>query len=424
MAHIVHSADDPLESPVSASAEPTSSPPPAGEAPLPPVQPVRSRRPMVIGAVGAVVLTLLGLRFLSTFGTESTDNAQVDGQVVVVPARVGGVVASLDVREGSAVKQGDVLAHLDPSDLQVKVAIAEADLAAATAARDAAQAQLAVLTGSTEANLQGASAGVKSAQAGISSAQEAIRQAQAAVDGAEARATQASADKARAEQLVGNGGITRQAFDQALAADAAAQATLAQARAGLAAARANADGSRERLSQALATEAQARTGDSQVQAALSQLKAADARVAQSQASLDGARLQLGYTEVKAPFDGVVVRRAVEVGQNVGPGSGVVGLVGTREVWVMANFKETQVEHMKPGQAVEIEIDALPGQTFEGKVEAVTQATGARFSLIPPDNASGNFTKVVQRIPVRISLPPEAAAVARPGENAVVTVELD
>jgi len=398
---------------------------PSVEAPSSPVPPPpKSRRGLVIGGLAALILSVGAFRVISTWGTEETDNAQVDGHVVVVPSRVAGQVIEVKVQEGAVVKAGDVLAVVDPSDAKVRVAAAEGDLAAATAARDAAQAQLQALTGTTAANLQGASAGVKSAQSGIQGAAEAVNQAEAALEAATARAGQTAQDRQRAEQLLASGGVTKQAYDNALAADTGAQATLAQARAALAGARSNVDAAHARVNQAIASEAQARTGDAQVQGSLAQLRAAEARMTQSQANLDGAKLQLAYTEVKAPFDGVITRRSVEVGQGVAPGTGVFGLVGTSEVWIAANFKETQIGGMKAGQSVDVTIDALPGQHFEGKVEAVTQATGARFALIPPDNASGNFTKVVQRVPVRISLPPAVAGIARPGESAVVTVHVE
>jgi membrane fusion protein (multidrug efflux system) len=195
---------------------------------------------------------------------------------------------------------------------------------------------------------------------------------------------------------------------------------LAQARAGLLAARGNAVAARQRVDEASAHVAQARTGGDQVTAAAAQVRAAEARVAQAEAAREAARLQLGYTDVRAPFAGVVTRREVEVGQMLAPGIGVVGLVGTDEVWVTANFKETQIEGLADGQKAWVTIDGS-SQGFHGTVEAVTGATGSRFALLPPDNSTGNFTKVVQRVPVRIALPAEAANTLRPGESAEVTV---
>ncbi len=380
----------------------------------------RSLRPFIFaGILGTLAVFGLG-RLIWTWGEETTDNAAVEGHVVTLAARVAGPIAEVRVTDGQLVKKGDVLALIDDGDYAVREAAAQADLDAATAVRDAASAQMVALTGTTAANLSGASAGVKSAQAGIASAEQVVAQAQGALTAAQARASQASADRLRAEQLVATGGMTRQMADAAVTADDSARAQLVSAQAGLAAAQAGVTGSRERWAQSVASEAQARTGDAQVQAAVAQIKAAEARLRQSEANLQAARLNRGYTAIVAPFDAVVSKRSVEVGQYVAPGTGLIGIVGTEGFWVMANFKETQIADMKPGQRVVVDVDGL-GESFEGKLEALAGATGSRFALLPPDNASGNFTKVVQRVPVHVSLPEAAQARVRAGESAVVTV---
>ncbi len=377
-------------------------------------------RPFVFVGIMVVLGTFGIVRTIWTWGEESTDNAAVEGHVVTIAARVAGPIAEVRAADGQVVKKGDVLAVVDDADYAVREAAAQADVDAATAARDAAAAQMVVLTGSTAANLTGASAGVQSALAGITSAEQAVAQAEGALSAATARASQTSADRLRAEQLLASGGATKQQADGAVAADDSARAQLDSARAALAGAHAGVTGARERWTQAVAGEAQARTGDAQVQAAVAQERAAEARMRQSEANLDAAKLNRSYTRILAPFDAVVSKRSVEVGQLVAPGTGLIGLVGTTDLWVMANFKETQVKDMAPGQRVDIAIDGL-GQTFTGSVAAIAGATGSRFAMLPPDNASGNFTKVVQRIPVHVVLPAEAQALVRAGESADVTV---
>lgn len=387
--------------------------------------PARSGRKKVIGgALLAAAILAVGGWVAAGWGEESTDNAFVEGHVVTVAARIPGQVAQVLVTDHQAVKAGQVLATLDDADASARLAAARAELAAAEAARDAARAGLEALTGNAAANLSGAAAGVASASVGIRAAEAAVAQAKAALVAAEARAIQTAADKRRAEELVASGGLSRQGYDAAVAAETSAAAALEQARAQLVAATENVAGARGRLGEARARKAQADTGDAQVSAAEAQLRAAEARVAQAQAGVAAAELQLSYTRITAPFDAVVAKRGVEVGQTVSPGVGLVGLVGTSEVWVMANFKETQIDAMQPGQEVEVEIDGIPGRTFPGKVEGIASATGARFSLLPPDNSSGNFTKVVQRVPVRIALPADAVGLARPGMSAVATVHVN
>jgi membrane fusion protein (multidrug efflux system) len=385
-----------------------------------PRRPRKLRRLLIFAAIGALVGSVAAWQIVSGWGKQWTDNAQVDGHVVIVGARIPGQVAAVLVREGQRVKKGDVLVALDDSDLQLRLKAAEADLAAAVAARDGATANVGAVTGSTAAGLDGASAGENSARSGAVSAREAVAQARAQVRAAASRARQATADRKRAETLFKDGAFAAQARDAAVEADEQAAAALSQARAGFLAAQGVALAARQRIDEAAARVAQARTGDHQVDAAVAQAHVAEARAAQAEAARDGVRLQLGYTAVRAPFDGVVTRRAVEVGQMVAAGTGVIGLVGTDEVWVTANFKETQVEGLADGQRASVKIDGC-SERFAGVVEAVTAATGSRFALLPQDNSVGNFTKVVQRVPVRIALPAEAAARLRPGESAEVTV---
>lgn len=404
-------------------ADAAPNPPPASSE-APPAPPKRRGPPLRVLAILAVLALFGGgFYYVTHAGVETTDNAYIEGHVVTLGPRVPGVVKEVLVGDNQVVKAGDVLVKLDDADLAVRLRMAQADLAAAEAARDAAQAQLLALTGNTSAGLSAASAGVDSAKAGASGAEAAVAQARAALDSARARAAQAAADRQRAETLLPSGGVTKQAYDALVSADVAAQAALAQAQAGLDASQQSVAAAQGRLDEARARYAQATTGDAQVAAAAAQVRAAEARVQQAQAAVDAASLNLSYTQLVAPFDGVVAKRSAEPGQVVGAGSALVGLVGTHELWVSANFKETQLEGISVGDEVELTVDALPGSHYVGHVQGVSGATGARFSLLPPDNASGNFTKVVQRIPVRIDLPPEAVAALRPGMSAVVKVHL-
>lgn len=405
--------------------EPTS---PHPESPAPntmvPLQAPPNRGPArIIGVLAAIGILGGGGYAVLHWGKESTDNAFVEGHVVSLGARVPGTVKEVLVTENQAVKAGDPLVRLDDADLLVRERVAEADLAAAEAARDAAQAQLQALTGNTAATLSGAAAGVDGARAATNAASSAVEQARAALSSAKARAEQAAADHTRADALLASGSMTKQAYDALVTADIAAQATLAQARAGLDAALQNVVSANGRMEEARARYASATTGDAQVAAAAANLRAAEARVEQARANVDAAKLNVSYTTLTAPYDAVVARKSAEPGQVVGAGTAMVGLVGTREVWVTANFKETQVEDIAPGQTVDVEVDGISSRTFEGTVQGLSGASGARFSMLPPDNASGNFTKVVQRIPVRIDLPPDAVGVLRPGMSAYVTVHV-
>jgi membrane fusion protein (multidrug efflux system) len=310
----------------------------------------------------------------------STDNAQVEGHITPVLPRVGGYVAEVRVRENQEVRAGDTLVVLDDRDLRARLAQADAELAALLAAVGSEG-----RAGQAEAQVQVARSGAAAAQAGI---------AQAA-----ANARRAAADVARFRTLAARNIVSRQQLD---AAEAGAQAAAAQ----LVAAQRNAQAATE-----------------QIDAARAGLQAADARVAAARAARDQIALQLSYTRVIAPSAGTVTRKSVEVGQLVAPNQPMMTVIPLADVWVVANLKETEVAEVNPGDAVRFEVDAYPGQEFEGVVESLSPATGAKFSLIPPDNATGNFTKVVQRIPVRIRLAggPRPGFPLRPGMSAAVTV---
>ena len=322
----------------------------------------------------------------------TTDDAQVDGNINPVLPRVSGYVQEVLVKDNQVVHPGDVLVRIDPADLQAKVDQEQAALLSAEAAVAVAEAAVA-----------GARSTVVGSQAKVASNQ-------ADVTAARTRAEQTAADLARYKQLLSKEEISQQQYD-------AAKAAADSARAAAEAARATTESSR----------ATVMSGGSQIEAATRQVAAAQAQVAQHRAALEAARLQLSYATIKAPVAGVVSKKAVEVGQFVQAGQPLLAIVqGNQETWVSANFKETQLARMHPGQKAEIEVDAYPGVTFHGQVESLAAATGARFSLLPPDNATGNFTKVVQRVPVKIVFtgPPDPRHPLRVGMNVNATVNLD
>jgi membrane fusion protein (multidrug efflux system) len=322
----------------------------------------------------------------------TTDDAQVDGNINPVLPRVSGYVQEVLVKDNQVVHPGDVLVRIDPADLQAKVD----------------QEQAALL--SAEAAVSVAEAAVAGARATVTGSQAKVASNQADVTAARTRAEQTAADLARYRQLLSKEEISQQQYD-------AAKAAADSARAAAEAARATTESSR----------ATVQSGGSQIEAATRQVAAAQAQVAQHRATLEAARLQLAYATLKAPVAGIVSKKAVEVGQFVQAGQPLLAIVqGNGETWVSANFKETQLARMHPGQPAEIEVDAYPGVIFHGQVESLAAATGARFSLLPPDNATGNFTKVVQRVPVKIVFtgPPDPRHPLRVGMNVNATVNLD
>ncbi len=345
------------------------------------VAPPRRRfNPWLIAAViGALVLAWGVNRYLYSRNHESTDNAQVDGHITPIAPKLSAFVARVLVDDNAHVKAGDTLVVLDDRDLRVRLEQAEADLATARAAAG--------------------SRGVGQAEAQLSSTRSSAASAQAAVLAAEAAARKADADLARYEGLAEKQIIPAQQLDAARAAAEAAHANLDAAR------------------------RQAAAGGSNVTAAAANVRAADAKLAAAETAVDNARLQLSYTVITAPASGVVARRSVEPGELVQVGQQLMAVVPDSGVWVTANLKETQLKDVSPGDSAEFSVDAYPGVTFHGVVQSLSPATGARFALLPPDNATGNFTKVVQRVPVRIAVEDPLAAEhpLRPGMSVEVTI---
>jgi membrane fusion protein (multidrug efflux system) len=362
-------------------------------------QPQSRRRVIIVIVIVVLAVVAVAIWWHSTF-SEDTDDAQVNGHLIQVSARINGHVAKVDVDENQLVKQGDVIAELDPSDYQVAVENAQAALASAQANAAAANVNVPLTTVNTGSNLRSADADVNGAQASVQQAQGQLEAAHAKVAQAQANYTKTQADLDRYKPLVAKDVISKQQWDAAVAAADANKAALADARANEQAAGDGVRVARERAAQAQALQRYAQTGPQQVAAQSARAKQALAQVAQAQAQLDQAKLNLSYTKIVAPAAGIITRKSVEIDQNVAAGQNLLTLVSLEDLWVTANFKETQLKHMNAGQPVEIEVDST-GKTYQGKVTQIGGATGSVLSLFPPENATGNYVKVVQRIPVRI-----------------------
>jgi membrane fusion protein, multidrug efflux system len=391
----------------------------------------------ILFAGGAMVLAAIVGLFLYYHNRESTDDAQVDGHITPMASKVYGRVAQVMVEDNQAVKTGEALVKIDPRDYQAAVDQAKATLALAESeARSAGvdvprtRENTASGTTSADAQLMGAEADLARAQATDEQAQTAdLAWAQANIEKSRANAELAKADLARYTPLMEKGEISKQQYDAAKAnADASASALkadqerLAQAQRNVDVARAQRDAAKARVEQAKAGVSAARADVRQVSMKTADAQAKLAKVEQARAALEAAQLNLSYTEIIAPVDGVATHKQVEVGQIVQAGQGLLVVVPLENVWVTANFKETQLKNMKPGQKAQVKVDTY-GKTFRGHVDSIAGATGSVLSLLPPENATGNYVKVVQRIPVKIVLDPipQEKAVLRPGMNVDATV---
>ena len=379
-------------------------------------QPQSRRKVVILAVVLVIALAAVGIWWRSTF-SEDTDDAQISGHLVQVSSRIGGQVAKVYVTENQVVKKGDLIAELDPRDYQVAVENAQAALASAEANAAAANVAVPITSVNTGSNLRSATADLSGSQAGVMQSQRQLEAAKARVAQAQANNIKAQADLNRYRPLVEKDVISKQQFDAAKAAADAAAAALADARASEQAAGEGVRVTRERESQAQAMLKYAQTAPQQVAAQSARAKQALAQVQQAQAQLDQAQLNLGYTKIVAPADGIITRKSVEINQNVATGQNLLTLVSLDDLWVTANFKETQLRHMTAGQNVEIEVDST-GKTYKGRVTQIGGATGSVLSLFPPENATGNYVKVVQRVPVRIDFTnlkdEDANHVLRPG----------
>jgi membrane fusion protein (multidrug efflux system) len=354
--------------------------------------------------VGLIVLLVGGFflyRYFSSY--ESTDDAQVDGHLMPLSARVTGNIIKVNVDDNQYVPQGMVLAEMDPRDYQVAVDKAKADLADAQATAQSLTINVPITSINTTSQVSSSQADVESAQAGVAAAQQQYDAAQAQLAQAEANNVKAQNDLMRYKQLVDKQEISQQMYDQAVAQAKSSAEAVNAARASSHAADEQIHQARAKVLQAQANFKASQTGPQQVAQTRARAESAQATVQQKRAALEQAELDLQYTKITSPVEGVVTKNA-EVGMNVAVGQQLFDVVPLSDVWVTANFKETQLKYMRPGQRAEIKVDAN-GRVYKGHVDSIAGSSGARLSLLPPENATGNYVKVVQRIPVKIVLEP-------------------
>jgi membrane fusion protein, multidrug efflux system len=355
-------------------------------------------------------------KYLNTY--ETTDDAQIDGHINAISGRITGNVIAVLAEDEQFVNAGDVLVKIDPRDYEVAIAKAEADLRDSEAALETSRIDVPITSTNTASQLKTASSSrvdatafVLGVQRQLSAARDRLESAQAQVREAQANLKKTTDDVARYKLLVDKNEIPRQLYDTAVAQADGAQATLdsrnasvREAEQNIVVAQSAVDQADQRITQADASIESAKTAPQQVAVSQSRAKSAQAQVAQKKALLDQAKLNLTYCIIVAPVTGIVGKKTVELGENISPGEQLMAVVPLDDIWVTANFKETQLNHMNAGQRVRFSVDAY-GKEYSGKIVAVGGASGSRFSLLPPENATGNYVKVVQRIPVRINLDP-------------------
>jgi membrane fusion protein, multidrug efflux system len=386
---------------------------------------------LVVAAIG------LGVWFWLTAGRESTDDAQVDAPVTQIAARVGGTITKVAVSDNQRIEADAVLVELDRRDYEVAVDKARAELADAEASAIAARSNVPITSTTAASNVTTARGSITQAQGGVAAAERELdaararlTTAQARVREAEATAAKAARDVERLRGLLAKDEVSQQQFDTLVAAADAQKAGLdsarsqvAEAEAGIRVAESKVIQARAGAEQAHAELQAAETAPQQVSMTKARAAAADARVQQARANLAQAELNLQYATVKAPARGVISKKGLNPGQVVQPGQPLLALVQLDDVWVTANFKETQLKDVRAGQRATVKVDALGGRSFNGKVDSIAGATGARFSLLPPENATGNFVKIVQRVPVKIVLDSgqDPEHLLRPGLSVTPTV---
>jgi membrane fusion protein (multidrug efflux system) len=427
------------------------------------------RRPafLIAAVIVLLIAAIVGIRYwLYARSHESTDDAFIDAHITPVSPKVSGYIAKVHVQANQQVKKGDLLLEIDPRDYEARLDQAKAALEAGEARLKEAQTGVALTRANTQANVQEASGTVQQARAGveasraqaaaertrvaqagaaIGSAQANLQQAQAQVDAAEAELVRARADVERYQELYSKDEVSRQRLDQAIATarTAEAQTEAARQRAAAAASQVNESRAAQRTAAETARRAEvqissaqgqvreaqgklaaANTAPQQVAASQAQAQTATASLEQLRAAVAQAELELSYTKLYAPDDGRVTNKSVEEGALVQSGQPLMAIV-PGDVWVTANFKESQIGRMRPGQPVEITVDAYPGKTFKGHVDSIQAGTGARFSLLPPENATGNYVKVVQRVPVKIVFdePPDPQHLLAPGMSVIPEVKV-
>ena len=358
----------------------------------------------LIGLVVVAVLIIGAALFYwhSTY-SEDTDDAQVDGNLYQVSSRVTGQVIHVDVEEQQFVHAGDPIAEVDPKDYQVALEQAEANLADAQAQYEQATVNVPITNVQVSTTIQTSSSDVLGSQASVEQAEAQVSVDKAKVSSAKAQALKSQLDVQRYTPLVAKDVISKQQFDAAVAQAAADQGTLDAADRDVKAQEDTVNLMRQRLAQSQSTQAQSvRNGPKQVAVQEARANAALASIKEAQARVDQAQLNLSYTKILSPITGIVSNKSVAVGENLSVGQSLMTIVPLTDLWITANFKETQLKEMHPGQEVKVEVDALGGRKFTGVVKEIGGATGSSLSLFPPENATGNYVKVVQRIPVRIN----------------------
>src|SRR5579884_3598770 len=353
----------------------------------------RRKWPIVLVVLILIVSSILVWRHYAAW--VSTDDAEIDGHIHPISSRIAGHVIKVTVDNTQYVEKGTVLVQLDPTLYQVAVDRAKAQ---------AARVGVPITSINTLGQVRSAQADVDSAQAGIAAAERQFQAAEAKLEEAEANNVKAQSDLKRYAQLVGKNEISRQQYDDAVAAAKTSAATVAAAQASAAAAEQQVAQARSRLAQANAELHYAQTRPQQLRVIRARAEAAASSVQAAEAALHQAELNLQFTTIVAPISGIVGNRTVVAGQNIQPGQALMAIVPTEDIWVTANFKETQLRHMRVGQPVKIHVDAY-GRDYNGHVVGIAGATGVQFSLLPPENATGNYVKVVQRVPVRIAIDP-------------------
>src|SRR5579864_2590771 len=394
----------------------------AASAPRPRYTRSNKRRNILIIVVIAAVVLVGGLFLWCYLGSyESTDDAQVDAHLYPVSSRISGYVTKVNVDDNQYVQKGALLVQIDPKDYEVAVEEAKANLGSAEATAQSLNINVPITSVNTTSQLSFATSGVEDAGAAITNAENQVAAAHAQLEVAQANDVKAQDDLRRYKALLDKQEVAAQVYDQALAAAKASTASVAAARDNEAAAQQAVRQARSQLGQSEASQQSAETGPQQVSSVRARARAAIADVQQKRAALEKAQLNLQYTQIVAPISGEV-NKTVVLGLNVQPGQQLLTIVPLEEIWVTANFKETQLRRMKVGQKSEIHVDSS-GQTFKGHVDSIAGATGPLFSLLPPENATGNYVKIVQRIPVKIVLEPgeNQNHQLRPGMNVVPDV---
>ena len=382
----------------------------------------RSKSFRIFFVLAVLLLVVGGILFWRWFSSfESTDDAQVDVHLYPVSARITGHVIKVNVGDNEFVQKGTLLVEIDPRDYEVAVDKARADLASAEATAQSLHITVPITSVNTSSQLKFAASDVESARAGIIAAEKQLAAAHAQVEQAEANNVKAQDDLVRYRRLVENQNVSAQIYDQSLAAAKASAANVSATRDNEAAAQQAVRQAESKFSQAEANHQYAETAPKQVASSQARALSAAADVQQKRAALEQALLNLQYTKIMAPITGQI-NKTVVVGLNVQPGQQLLTIVPLEDVWITANFKETQLKYMRPGQKVDTSVD-FNGRMYRGHVDSIGGATGPLFSLLPPENATGNFVKIVQRIPVKIVLDPgqNEDLQLRPGMNVVPKV---